>query len=71
MWVLRGVGFGLMLFAVVFVIYFVRNIAGGFRSNVALGLSAITGGTIYRPIFWLALILTLVSSCVYVRLFQR
>lgn len=71
MWMLKGIGFGLLTFAVFFVIYFVRVIAGGLRPNVAIGLSALTGSTIYRPLFWLAFVLTLVSACVYARLIQR
>jgi len=54
MWMLKGVGLGLLVFAAFFLVYFSVVIAGGLRQNVALGVSAITGSTIYKPLFWLA-----------------
>lgn len=71
MWMMKGLGVGLMVFAIFFAIYFVRHIAGGLRPNLAIGLSAITGSTVYRPLFWLAFVLTLASCCAYARLLQR
>ena len=71
MWLLRGVGFGLLVFAALFVFYFATVIAGGLRQNVAIGLSALTGSTIYRPLFWVALLLTLSASCAWTKLLVR
>jgi hypothetical protein len=67
----EGVGFGLLVFAGFFVVYFVTHIAGGLRQNAAIGLSAITGSTIYRPLFWVALLLTLSASCAWTKLLAR
>jgi len=71
MWLLKGVGFGLFVFAVFFVIYFVTHIAGGLRQNTAIGLSAITASTMYRPLFWVAFLLTLSASCAWTKLLER
>lgn len=71
MWLLKGVGFGLLVFVAFFVVYFVTHIAGGLRQNAAIGLSAITGSTIYRPLFWVALLLTLSASCAWMKLLAR
>jgi hypothetical protein len=71
MWLLKGLGFGLLVFAGFFVVYFVTHIAGGLRQNAAVGLSAITGSTIYRPLFWVALLLTLSASCAWAKLLAR
>jgi hypothetical protein len=73
MWMLKGLASGLLLSAILFVFYFAYYIVGpgGLRPNMSIGLSAITGSTIYRPLFWLAFVLTLTSCCVYARLIQR
>jgi ABC-type antimicrobial peptide transport system permease subunit len=71
MWLVKGVGLGLFVFAVFFVVYFITHIAGGLRQHAAIGLSAITGSTIYRPLFWIALLLTLSASCACTKLLAR
>jgi hypothetical protein len=71
MWLVKGLGLGLVLFAVFFVVYFVTVIAGGIRPHVAIGLSAITGSTIHKPLFWLAFLLTLSACCTYAKLLTR
>ena len=71
MWIAKGIASGLLFFAVFFVVYFVRHIAGGLRPNVAIGISAITGSTVYWPLFWLALVLTLCASPACARLLAR
>jgi hypothetical protein len=71
MWMLKGFGLGLIVFFIFFVVYYVLVIAGGLRSNVAIGISAITGATIHRPLFWLSFVLTLLCCCSYARLLHR
>ncbi len=71
MWLLKGVGFGLLVFAAFFVVYFATHIAGGLRQNAAIGLSAITGSAIYRALFWVGLLLTLSASCARTKLLTR
>jgi hypothetical protein len=68
---LKGIGLGLLVFAAFFVVYFVTVITGGFRQHTAIGLSAITGSTVYRPLFWLAFLLTLSACCTYTKLLAR
>jgi hypothetical protein len=70
MWMLKGIVLGLILFAVFFVVYF-RSFMGPARQGVATSLSVVTSYTLYRPMFWLAFVLTLISCCVYARLLQR
>jgi hypothetical protein len=70
MWMLKGVALGLVLFAVFFVIYF-RSFAGPLVAGKALSLDLIRYETVYKPLFWVAFVLTLASSCVYIRLLQR
>ena len=71
MWILKGIAIGSLAFAAFFVVYFVTVIAGGIRQHAAIGLSAVTSSTIYRPLFWLALVLTLSAGCAYTKLLAR
>lgn len=71
MWLMKGLGLGLLIFAVFFGVYFVTVIAGGIRENNAVGLSAIAGGTVYRPLFWVSFLLTLSACCTYAKLLAR
>jgi hypothetical protein len=64
MWIVKNTAPGLTLFVAFFAVYFVTVIAGGVRQHAAIGISAITGGTIYRPPFWAAfLLIMMVPVC--------
>lgn len=68
MWLLKGVGLELVVFAGFFAAYFSIVIAGGLRPHTALGVSAVTGATIHKPLFWVALLLTISTCCAYTKL---
>jgi di/tricarboxylate transporter len=69
MWMLKGAVYGAILFLVFFVFYF-KAFMGPARQGVATGLSVVWGFTLYRPLFWAALLLTFVTCCTFARLLQ-
>lgn len=70
MWFLKGALSGIAI-CIVFTLYYLKAIVGPIRQNVATGLSAITGPTVYQPLYWLALSLILSSAILCAFLVSR
>ena len=60
---LKGALFGLVLSFVFAFAYYTRLI-GGIRSNAAVSVSLVTHMILYRPLFWIALLLIFAACCV-------
>jgi hypothetical protein len=67
MWLIKGVFFGLLIFIFFTVIYFFVFM-GPPRQGVAIDLSVIKMNTIDQPLYWVAFIFTMATSCVIARL---
>jgi hypothetical protein len=70
MWILKGMVVGSIL-CLVFCVAYLRSIVGSFRPNAAGDLTTLTYFTIYKPLFWVALALTVSSGLVWSRLLNR
>jgi len=66
MWIVKGLLLGLVFFCVGMFLYFIFAIARFGRPNTAISLSAITGPTIFNPLFWLAFVCCLGLGCAIV-----
>jgi hypothetical protein len=65
MWILKGSLLGTGLFLVGTVLFLIAT-TGPFGANRAIGLSAITGIATHNPLFWAALLASLVIGCAIV-----
>jgi hypothetical protein len=70
MWMLKGLVVGSILF-VAFSVVYLRTFTGPIRQNAAISLDVLTFNTIYKPLFWVAFVLTAASCCVWARLLSR
>jgi len=65
MWIVKGLLLGTGFFLLGTIAFLILS-GGPFQSNHATGLSAITGITIYNPLFYVALVACLTLGCALV-----
>src|SRR5229473_3023116 len=62
-WILKGAFLGLWLFAFGTLGFLCLTVFRNLRPNTAVGLSVITGYTTQNPLWWAALLISIVVGC--------
>jgi hypothetical protein len=70
MWILKGIVVGSIV-SVGFCLIYLRTLTGPIRQNAAISLDVLTFNTIYKPLFWVAFVLTFAACCTWARLLSR
>ena len=65
MWVAKGILLGLALFSVGTIV-FVMAALSPVKPGTAIGVSVLTGMTFYNPLWWTALVASVVLGCCFV-----